>query len=415
MFKTIKRLIQQQKETFRIPRKVQDLIPINRIWKDGIFRSGNMFNKTYRFSHINYQLAALDDKKQMFFAYSAILNGLDSNASTKITVNNHPISLVDFESTALMTMRGDDLDIYRKEYNDMLVDKTVGSNGIKQDMYITVSIQKRNIQEARAYFARIGPELASRFAALGSRCIEVSTTDRLRILHDFYRPKERDMFRFDMSDMMRRGHDFRDYICPDYMEKHSDYLKIGDRYQMATLYGFTTEQCAMLDDLLADDKDAMWGAVLYGIHTANEQLVAVAQSQIGNIGGQPYWSWYGFSSRVEWCACFVSWCANECGYIDAGVIPKFSGCIHGVKWFKDRYQWVDGDATPVPGMIIFFDWDSPNGLSGPQDGRSDHVGIVEKVENGRVYTIEGNRGDSCTRRSYPIGYYQILGYGVPAY
>ena len=184
---------------------------------------------------------------------------------------------------------------------------------------------------------------------------------------------------------------------------------------MAYEYGFTEEQKQMLNELLQDENASMWAAVLYGIHSADEQIVAVAESQIGNVGGQPYWSWYGFNSRVAWCACFVSWCANECGYIDAGVIPKFAGCVWGVDWFQDRGQWADGTATPVPGMIIFFDWDSPNGESGPQDGLSDHVGIVQKVEDGYVYTIEGNTSDSCAQRKYRIGYYEILGYGIPAY
>ena len=184
---------------------------------------------------------------------------------------------------------------------------------------------------------------------------------------------------------------------------------------MAYEYGFTEEQKQMLNELLQDENASMWAAVLYGIHSADEQIVAVAESQIGNVGGQPYWSWYGFNSRVAWCACFVSWCANECGYIDAGVIPKFAGCVWGVEWFQDRGQWADGTATPVPGMIIFFDWDSPDGESGPQDGLSDHVGIVQKVEDGYVYTIEGNTSDSCAQRRYRIGYYEILGYGIPAY
>ena len=146
----------------------------------------------------------------------------------------------------------------------------------------------------------------------------------------------------------------------------------------------------------------------------NQTIVEVAASQLGNVGGEPYWSWYGFESRVSWCACFVSWCADQCGYIDAGIIPKFSGCVNGVNWFKERGQWLDGSEEPVPGMIIFFDWDN-KGSSGPQDGESDHVGIVERVEDGRVYTVEGNSGDSCRENSYVIGHYEIYGYGVPAY
>ena len=136
----------------------------------------------------------------------------------------------------------------------------------------------------------------------------------------------------------------------------------------------------------------------------NNQLVEVAKSQVGNVGGEPFWRWYGFGSRVEWCACFVSWCADQCGYIDRGVFPKFASCSVGVNWFKSRSQWQDASATPMSGSIIFFDWD--------RSGDADHVGIVEKVENGRVYTIEGNNGDSCRQCSYPVGYYQIFGYGT---
>ncbi len=152
------------------------------------------------------------------------------------------------------------------------------------------------------------------------------------------------------------------------------------------------------------------GQIFYDPDTST-LIVEVARSQIGNVGGEPYWSWYGFTERVEWCACFVSWCADKCGYISSGIIPKFSGCINGVDWFKSRGQWIGNSFEPSPGMIIFFDWDDEDG----QDGNADHVGIVEKVENGRVYTIEGNTADSCRQRSYPVGYYQILGYGIPTY
>ena len=181
--------------------------------------------------------------------------------------------------------------------------------------------------------------------------------------------------------------------------------------EMADLYGFNEEQRQQLSELLAEENNSLWSAVLYGISVGDGEIVTVALSQVGNVGGQPYWSWYGFDGRVEWCACFVSWCANECGYIDSGVIPKFAGCANGVQWFKDRGQWQDGSFKPSAGQIIFFDWDN-KGSSGPQDGQSDHVGIVEKCENGIVYTIEGNSGDSCRQNQYPVGYYDILGYGI---
>ena len=177
--------------------------------------------------------------------------------------------------------------------------------------------------------------------------------------------------------------------------------------EMAVQYGFNQEQKDYLAELLKDENNSMWSAVLYGISYSDGKIVTVALSQVGNVGGEPYWSWYGFGSRVEWCACFVSWCANECGYIDTGVIPKFAGCVNGVQWFKDRGQWQDGSAEPVPGMIIFFDWEG--------DGETDHVGIVERCENGIVYTVEGNSGDACRQRSYPVGSSSIYGYGIPAY
>lgn len=181
--------------------------------------------------------------------------------------------------------------------------------------------------------------------------------------------------------------------------------------EMADEYSFSADQRGQLAELLADENNSLWSAVLYGIHTGDGEIVSVALSQVGNVGGDPYWSWYGFDSRVEWCACFVSWCANECGYIDAGVIPKFAACAsQGVPWFQERGQWQDNSYEPSPGDIIFFDW-----AKGGQDGESDHVGIVEKVVDGHVYTIEGNSSDSCRQKSYPIGYYEIYGYGTPAY
>lgn len=185
-------------------------------------------------------------------------------------------------------------------------------------------------------------------------------------------------------------------------------------YDMASKYGFNQEQREYLDGLLSDENNSLWSSVLYGTSGEDNQIVAVALSQVGNVGGRPYWSWYGFNSRVEWCACFVSWCANECGYIETGIIPKYASCVNGVQWFKDRGQWLDGSAEPLPGMIIFYDWDK-QGQSGQQDGRADHTGIVWKVENGYVYTIEGNLSDKCMTSRRPIGEYQILGYGVPEY
>lgn len=181
--------------------------------------------------------------------------------------------------------------------------------------------------------------------------------------------------------------------------------------EMADRFSFNADQRQQLSELLAEENRKLWSSVLYGIYSGDDTIVTVALSQVGNIGGEPYWSWYGFGSRVEWCACFVSWCADQCGYIDTGVCPKFAGCGNGVQWFQERGQWLDGSAEPVPGMIIFFDWDNKGG-SGPQDGEADHVGIVQKVENGIIYTVEGNSGNLCRVNRYSVGQYEIMGYGV---
>lgn len=139
----------------------------------------------------------------------------------------------------------------------------------------------------------------------------------------------------------------------------------------------------------------------------NQAIVDIALTQVGNVGGEPYWSWWGLSERAEWCAMFVSWCADQAGLLDAGAIPKFENCVWGANWFKDNAGWADGSAEPSPGDIIFFDWEP--------DGYPDHVGIVEKCENGLVYTIEGNVNDDCAQGRYYVGDSCIFGYGLPAY
>ena len=230
MIKTLKNLLKQDKERYTVPRKVQDVIPIRRIWKDGIFQVGGRFSKTYQFTDINYLVASREDKEQMFLAYSELLNSLDSGATTKITINNRRLNRANFEQSILMPMHGDTCDVYRREYNQMLLNKATGANGIIQEKYITVSVCKKNIEEARTYFARIGADLIAHFAALGSKCTELDAAEKLRVLHDFYRQGEEAAFHFDPQDMMRKGHDFRDYICPDSIEKHSDYLMLGGKY-----------------------------------------------------------------------------------------------------------------------------------------------------------------------------------------
>ncbi len=230
MIMSIKSILSTDKEKYKVPKRVQDVIPIKRIWPDGIFLVGSKFVKSWKFTDINYLVASREDKKTMFLAYSELLNSLDSGASTKITINNHRMKKEDFEQSVLMPMKDDGLDEYREEYNQMLLDKALDANGIMQEKYITVTIAKKNIEEARAYFARVGADLSAHFTALGSKCIEMTANDRLRALHDFYRSGEESSFDFNMRDNLRKGHCFRDYICPDSIEKNSDYLKLGEKF-----------------------------------------------------------------------------------------------------------------------------------------------------------------------------------------
>ena len=231
MIKTLTNLFKQDKEKFIVPKGVQDVIPIKAIYDDGIFQVGkDKFSKSFKFTDINYAVASREDKEAMFLEYSELLNSFDSGATTKITINNRRLNRLDFEKTILLPLKGDELDVYREEYNKMLLEKATGANAIVQDKYITISINKKNIEEARNYFARVGADLIAHFGRLGSKCTELETDERLRVFHDFYRVGEESSFHFDIKETRKKGHDFKDYICPDSMEFESDYFKIGNRY-----------------------------------------------------------------------------------------------------------------------------------------------------------------------------------------
>jgi len=195
MIKTLTNLRKQEKEKFVVPKGVQDVIPITAIYDDGIFQTGkDKFSKTYKFSDINYAVASREDKEAMFLEYSELLNSLDSGATTKITINNRRLNRLDFENNILIPMKGDSLDEYRKEYNKILLEKATGANAIVQDKYMTISVSKKNVEDARTYFARVGADLIAHFGRLGSQCVELETDERLS------------------------------------MEFEKDYFKMGDRY-----------------------------------------------------------------------------------------------------------------------------------------------------------------------------------------
>lgn len=181
--------------------------------------------------------------------------------------------------------------------------------------------------------------------------------------------------------------------------------------------GFTEDQMAQVNALLSVDYRTWWGPLLLGIGGGSQDLVNVALSQLGNEGGETYWRWAGLESRCEWCALFVSWCADQTGLLAAGQVPYFSFCADGLAWYQAKGMWIDRSELNAsnyedviyPGMIIFFDWAD---RAGRRDGVSDHVGIVTEVSNGIIYTVEGNNGDAVVESSYSVDSESVMGFGV---
>ena len=221
----------REKERFAIPKSVQDAIPIRRIWPDGIFQVGNRFSKSFSFTDINYAIAGKDDKTTMFLDYSELLNALDSGAFAKITIHNRRVNKKEFERSLLLPMKGDSLDPFRLEYNEMLLSKVTGTNNsVVQDRCLTISVAKRTVEEARAYFARVGTDIITHLAQLSSVGRELDDSARLRIFRDFFRGDEPDAFAFDLKEHMRKGHSFKDWFCPDSLEFQKDHFRINDRW-----------------------------------------------------------------------------------------------------------------------------------------------------------------------------------------
>ncbi len=229
--KTVRNLFKQDREKFSPPKGVQDCIPIKTIYKDGIFEvSKGKYSKCFRFTDINYAVASRNDKEAMFLEYSELLNSLDPGATSKITVLNRRLNKTDFEKNMMIPMNKDKLDKYREEYNKMLMDKALGANSIIQEKFLTISINKKNIDEARTYFSRISADISNHFNQLGSKAISLDATDRIRLAHDFYRIGEENIFTWDMLDNMRKGHSFKDYISPDNFTFEKDYFKMGNKF-----------------------------------------------------------------------------------------------------------------------------------------------------------------------------------------
>lgn len=223
--------IRLQREKFKPARTVQQAVPIREVWPDGIFRVGRQYSKTYRFTDINYTIASKEDKTSMFLDYSELLNSLDGGVSAKITLNNRRMEKSEFEHSLLIPLRGDALDEYRREYNDMLLAQVTGeSNSIVQERYLTISTVKPNITDARAYFSRIGTLLLARLAQLSSVAQELSAEDRLKLFRDFFKQDNQVSIPCDIAAWRQKGHNFKDWIVPGTMEFSADHFKMGDKF-----------------------------------------------------------------------------------------------------------------------------------------------------------------------------------------
>lgn len=221
----------QYAEKDRIPTSVDDAIPIQRIYDDGIFLVGReLWAKTYCFSDVNYDVASETEKKDMFLSYSDILNLLDTQANTKITINNRHISRSEFEARNMLPFVGDGLDVYRDEYNTILDNNLALTTGIVRDKYFTVTIRKPNIAEARAYFNDKTEVFKAKFARLGSTLKEVDEREKIRIFFDFYHKGCEDEYMYERMLYKRRKHSFKLALAPQTLEFRSDHFKMDGRY-----------------------------------------------------------------------------------------------------------------------------------------------------------------------------------------
>ena len=229
MIKSLLAANKSEKDRFVIPRSVQQSIPIRCVYSDGIWHTGRKHSRTWRFADINYAAASEEERRSIFLSYCAVLNSLPTDAAAKITIINRRINPVDFQRQILMKERGDELDRYRRESNQILTRRAAESNNLVQEKYITLSIPQRKIEETRTYFRRVDANLSKSFGRLDSGAKPLTTHDRLRILHDFFRPGEEQYFTFDQTAAIRRGLDFRDLICPDGLAFKAGHFEMGDK------------------------------------------------------------------------------------------------------------------------------------------------------------------------------------------
>lgn len=252
-----------EKEKYRIPRRVQDTIPVQAVFPDGMFLVGkDRYSKTFRFQDINYAVASLEDKKSMFMDYSALLNSLDSASTVKITIHNRKMSQTDLHKDMLIPYADDGFDHYRDEYNNMLKSKVSDASAYCQDKLITVTVSRRTPEDARAYFARVGAELNSQFNRLGSRCEPLEAEQRLSIFREILREEESGLYQFSLKESLGRGHNPVDSICPSSMTIKLNHFMLDGKYGRVL---FLRDYASYLKDTFVTDLTALNREVLMSV------------------------------------------------------------------------------------------------------------------------------------------------------
>ena len=272
---------------------------------------------------------------------------------------------------------------------------SIGHNPHELASYLTALLQSYTPQSAQAELDRIfekqytltlTEEVEIRYRTETSTDPETGETTTEEVPYEYYILNVK-LTNKPISELAEK------LLTPEQLEMYRVYLETSGNKPL--IFGGGSPDGSPSEDLSGVE-------FVNGTRPGNQELMELAKQQVGNVGGYPYWSWYGFNSRVEWCACFVSWCYNQAGKSE----PRFAGCEwQGVPWFQSRGQWgARGYENIAPGDAIFFDWDL--------DGVADHVGLVLGRDGSRVYTVEGNSGDACKIKSYDLNYQCIKGYGL---
>jgi len=288
----------------KIPKSVQKAIPIKRIYENGTFQVGrNNYSKSYRFTDINYIVADKEEQEMIAIDYGSILNLLDYSLLPKITIVNRKLNGIDFENKIKMQLGNDNLTKYRKEFNNMLLQNTMEAQGIIQEKIMTITVNKRKVEDAEMCLNRTSAELSNGFSKLGSKITELDINERLRVFHDFFRTGEEDLYNFDIKKTMQKGHSFKDYICPDIFEFKTDFFKMGNRYGRVL---FIKEFANFLnDDIISELTDLNKNMMLSidmkavpieeAIKLANDKIMAVetdiarwqkSQNENGNFSAE---------------------------------------------------------------------------------------------------------------------------------